>query len=199
MSRTSRSPASYAAFTKWANKRILERLNREAFGLTLERPDLADSLENKQLRMQLVAGGELSRETGYKDLVDDPIGEISKRNKEDLKREEITAKAQQEFQQKIMKWMMIFFGLLFYKVAAGLCIYFIVSSAWGLLERRMLPKKGQTPSGGGGGGGDGPAKPGGPGPSGRARQKPPKKKGPEGKVQKVKNWWQDVLDKAKKK
>src|SRR5207237_7718083 len=35
---------------------------------------------------------------------------------------------QQAFQQKLMKYMMVFFGLMFYKVAAGLCVYFIVSS-----------------------------------------------------------------------
>jgi hypothetical protein len=33
---------------------------------------------------------------------------------------------------------------MFYKVAAGLCIYFIVSSAWGLAERQLLPKKKPT-------------------------------------------------------
>jgi hypothetical protein len=37
--------------------------------------------------------------------------------------------------------MMIFFGLMFYKVAAGLCLYFITSSAWGFCERKLLPKK----------------------------------------------------------
>jgi hypothetical protein len=37
--------------------------------------------------------------------------------------------------------MMIFFGLMFYKVAAGLCLYFIASSAWGFCERKLLPKK----------------------------------------------------------
>jgi YidC/Oxa1 family membrane protein insertase len=42
--------------------------------------------------------------------------------------------------QKMMKYMMIFMGVLFYKVASGLCIYFIASSLWGLAERRFLPK-----------------------------------------------------------
>ena len=40
-----------------------------------------------------------------------------------------------------MKYMMAFMGLLFYKVAAGLCVYFIASSLWGFAERRLLPKK----------------------------------------------------------
>src|SRR5258707_12915899 len=38
---------------------------------------------------------------------------------------------QTAMQQKIMKYMMIFMGLMFYKVAAGLCLYFIASSVWG--------------------------------------------------------------------
>ena len=43
-------------------------------------------------------------------------------------------------QQKIMTFMMIFIGFLFYKVASGLCLYFIVSSVWGIVERKVLPK-----------------------------------------------------------
>jgi YidC/Oxa1 family membrane protein insertase len=42
--------------------------------------------------------------------------------------------------------MMAFMGLMFYKVASGLCIYFIVQSLWGLVERRFLPKA-PTPAG----------------------------------------------------
>ena len=48
---------------------------------------------------------------------------------------------QQEMQQKMMKYMMVFMGLMFYKVASGLCIYFIASSLWGFCERQLLPKK----------------------------------------------------------
>jgi YidC/Oxa1 family membrane protein insertase len=47
---------------------------------------------------------------------------------------------QQAVQQKVMQFMMIFMGFLFFKVASGLCIYFIASSLWGLAERRYLPK-----------------------------------------------------------
>jgi YidC/Oxa1 family membrane protein insertase len=43
-------------------------------------------------------------------------------------------------QQKIMKYVMVLMALMFYKVAAGLCIYFIASTLWGLAERRFLPK-----------------------------------------------------------
>jgi YidC/Oxa1 family membrane protein insertase len=60
---------------------------------------------------------------------------------------------QQVLQQRMMKFMMLFFALMFFKVPAGLCIYFITSSAWGLAERKLLPKSqtgatsGNEPSG----------------------------------------------------
>jgi len=44
-------------------------------------------------------------------------------------------------QQNIMKFMMVFIGILFFKVASGLCLYFIASSLWGVAERKLLPKK----------------------------------------------------------
>ena len=50
------------------------------------------------------------------------------------------ANEQAAMQQKMMKYMMIFFGLMFYKVAGGLCLYLIVSSLWGIAERKLLPK-----------------------------------------------------------
>jgi YidC/Oxa1 family membrane protein insertase len=42
-------------------------------------------------------------------------------------------------QQKMMKYMMIFMGIMFYKVPAGLCLYFIVSTMWGIGERKLIP------------------------------------------------------------
>ncbi|MDA0835673.1 MAG: membrane protein insertase YidC [Planctomycetota bacterium] len=57
----------------------------------------------------------------------------------------------QELQFKMMNYMMIFMGFLFYRVPAGLCVYFIASSLWGmgerkLLDRRKLTMKPSTPS-----------------------------------------------------
>ena len=46
----------------------------------------------------------------------------------------------QEQQQKMMKYMLIFSALFFYKVAAGLCLYFIVSGLWSIMERQLIPK-----------------------------------------------------------
>jgi YidC/Oxa1 family membrane protein insertase len=106
---------------------------------------------------------------------------------------------QQAMQQKMFKWMMIVFGVMFYKVASGLCLYFIASSLWGLAERRLLPKKQPgttlaTPQ---------PASPGqgGKGQGGKGWGTKPKSpdNNDDGAFQKLKNWWSDILDKAKKK
>jgi YidC/Oxa1 family membrane protein insertase len=50
------------------------------------------------------------------------------------------ADEQTAMQQKMMQYMMIFMGLMFFKVASGLCLYFIASSLWGITERKLLPK-----------------------------------------------------------
>ena len=41
-------------------------------------------------------------------------------------------------QQKMMKYMMIFMGFIFFKVPSGLCVYFITSSIWGIIEGVMI-------------------------------------------------------------
>ncbi|MEZ6058871.1 MAG: membrane protein insertase YidC [Planctomycetaceae bacterium] len=48
------------------------------------------------------------------------------------------ADEQQEVQQKMMNMMTLFFGVMFWHVPAGLCIYFIASSLWGIAERQLL-------------------------------------------------------------
>jgi len=50
------------------------------------------------------------------------------------------ADEQAALQQKMMRFMMIFMFVIFFKVASGLCLYFIVSSSWGIAERKLLPK-----------------------------------------------------------
>jgi|GEM_PF-630228 len=85
-----------------------------------------------------------------------------------------------QMQQNMMKYMMIFMALMFYKLPSGLGIYFITSSLWQISERLLLPKTtgalatkggddeknppnngrgGSGPGGGGRGGDSGPAKP----------------------------------------
>ena len=47
---------------------------------------------------------------------------------------------QTRMQQRMMNYMTLFMGVLFFKVPSGLCIYFITSSLWGVAERKLLPK-----------------------------------------------------------
>jgi YidC/Oxa1 family membrane protein insertase len=96
-----------------------------------------------------------------------------------------------QMQQKTMKIMMILFAFFFYKVAAGLCIYFICSSIWGMIERKLLPKNIKVPD----------EKPtaGGPGPKDKEKPKPAEPTGWLGK--KMAGWrekWQQILEEAQK-
>jgi YidC/Oxa1 family membrane protein insertase len=106
---------------------------------------------------------------------------------------------QQEFQIKMMKYMMIFMGVMFYKVAAGLCLYFIASSLWGLAERKLLPRKriatdtaAATSASTTAQASTFSIKP-------RKKDKKKEKEKEEGTMRKVKDWWEDILKQAKKK
>jgi YidC/Oxa1 family membrane protein insertase len=48
-------------------------------------------------------------------------------------------------QQRMMKIMMLMMAVLFYKVAAGLCLYFIATTVWGMIERRLIRKPEDKP------------------------------------------------------
>jgi len=96
---------------------------------------------------------------------------------------------QVQMQQKTMKIMMVMFAVFFYKVAAGLCIYFICSSVWGMIERKLLPKnikpKEDVPPG--------------PDPRDREKAQPTEPKGWLGK--KKAGWrekWEQILEEAQK-
>jgi YidC/Oxa1 family membrane protein insertase len=58
---------------------------------------------------------------------------------------------QSAMQLKMMKYMTLFMGFMFFKVASGLCLYFIASSLWGIAERKLIPKPKVNLSGGTGG------------------------------------------------
>ena len=47
---------------------------------------------------------------------------------------------QQKMMQKMMSFMMLFMAVMFFKVPAGLCVYFVTSSIWAILEKKLLPK-----------------------------------------------------------
>ena len=56
---------------------------------------------------------------------------------------------QAKVQQQVMKYMMFFMALMFFKVPCGLCLYFIASSLWGIAERLMLPTTAPATAAGG--------------------------------------------------
>jgi YidC/Oxa1 family membrane protein insertase len=47
---------------------------------------------------------------------------------------------QMEMQQTMMTYMMVFFGFIFWRLPSGLCVYYIASTTWGIVERKLLPK-----------------------------------------------------------
>ena len=47
---------------------------------------------------------------------------------------------QQKMMQKMMSFMMLFMAIMFFKVPAGLCVYFVTSSIWAVIEKKLLPK-----------------------------------------------------------
>jgi YidC/Oxa1 family membrane protein insertase len=99
---------------------------------------------------------------------------------------------------KMMPYIMAVMGFMFYKVAAGLCLYFISTSVWGLLERKVFLKKKvdemSDPK-------NRPVKPAAvsPAPAGKGKGKAAPKQEPNGKFRKVWDLWEKVLKEAKKK
>ena len=47
---------------------------------------------------------------------------------------------QTQMTQNMMQIMTVFMGVLFFKVPSGLCIYFITSSIWSLIERKLVKR-----------------------------------------------------------
>jgi YidC/Oxa1 family membrane protein insertase len=110
------------------------------------------------------------------------------------------ANDQQKMQMKMMNGMMYLMAYTFYWVAAGLCVYFTVSGIWGMVERRFLPKKtAAAPD-------DAPAAQtktkSGASPRGtaaaRARDRVSTNGDQDGLLNKLANWWNDLLKKAEK-
>ncbi len=93
---------------------------------------------------------------------------------------------QQQMTQSMMKWMTIFMGVMFFKVPAGLCVYFITSSIWSLVERRIIkktiPASNITPSGDNDSSTPSKPKPNRPSPSDRGKPAEPPQQGMLGKL-----------------
>jgi YidC/Oxa1 family membrane protein insertase len=83
-------------------------------------------------------------------------------------------------QRTMMKMMMFIMPLFFYKFAAGLAMYFIIGTLWGLAERRLIKKA--EDKGGSGGGALAELHPMGGSPNGQASDAPAKPKGMFGRL-----------------
>src|SRR5262249_19557055 len=77
-------------------------------------------------------------------------------------------------QQRMMKIMMVVIAVMFYKVAAGLAVYFIISTLWGIVERRFIPKASDKPADEQGGGSTAGLAPKGGSPNGHPEPQKPK-------------------------
>ena len=89
-------------FCQWVVRRVNTYLGQEPITVRLQRPAMADDLERRQLILQMVSVGEISRETGFEFLgIDDVAGEIKKRTEEDAQKQRIQAKAQAELQREM--------------------------------------------------------------------------------------------------
>ncbi len=111
-----------------------------------------------------------------------------------------------EMQQKMMKYMMVFMGVMFYKVPSGLGIYFITSSLWAIGERLLLPKVTHATETDGGGktalvqkgssaaGGDSAID----GPRGNSKQDPERNGDKDKPPGALAQFWSRLLDEARK-
>lgn len=87
---------------KWTAKRVQAYLGRPNILPNMQQPSLADSLERKQILLQLAAAGEISRETAYDIFgISDPVAEAQKRMTEDLGIEKKKMKLQRDFQREM--------------------------------------------------------------------------------------------------
>ena len=91
-----------SAFTKWTSRKCRSYLGLPKMEVKLQRPSLADSLERKQVILQLCSAGEISRETAYKAFgIDNPIEEVTKRMEEDVGIQKKKMKIDKDFQKEM--------------------------------------------------------------------------------------------------
>lgn len=94
--------SGFDQLSKWIVDRVRRYLRMSKMSIALQEPSIADSLENMQLATQLMAQGEISRESIFKKLgIRDVKAEVEQRIEEDTNIQELKTKAQNELQKKI--------------------------------------------------------------------------------------------------
>lgn len=92
---------AFNGFLKWACNNVQDYLERERVNAKLAPPSIADNIESMAIKMQLVAGGEISRKTAYSLFgINNPIEEADKRAREDIEIQKAQMKRQQEFERQ---------------------------------------------------------------------------------------------------
>jgi hypothetical protein len=91
----------FDAFLRWAVRRILDQQGREQIGVALILPSMADDLEERNIYLQLAAGGEVSRQKAYRPFgIEDPVQEAKIRMEEDIEIQKEQQKIQADFQRQ---------------------------------------------------------------------------------------------------
>ena len=89
-------------FLRWVTRKVLDYLGREQIGVSLQLPSIADDLEERNIYLQLAAGGEISRAKAYKPFnIKDPVEEAKERMQEDIEIQREQQKLQQDFQREM--------------------------------------------------------------------------------------------------
>jgi len=92
----------YTQFIQWVVRRVRSYLGQPYVKVVMQKPQMADSLERKQILLQLMSANEISRETGFDQLgIDDPVAEAVKRMEEDLAIQRKQVKLQTDFQREM--------------------------------------------------------------------------------------------------
>lgn len=89
-------------FLRWVTRRVLDYLGREQIGVSLQLPSMADDLEERNIYLQLAAGGEISRAKAYRPFnIKDPVQEAKERMQEDIEIQREQQKLQSDYQREM--------------------------------------------------------------------------------------------------
>jgi len=86
---------------RWTVRKIVDFMNKPHGGVSLQMPSMASDLEQKQIYMELSAGGEITRAKAYKGFgVHDPVEEAKERILEDIEIEKARNKIMESYERE---------------------------------------------------------------------------------------------------
>jgi hypothetical protein len=94
-------PHNNNKFVRWVATRVQDYLGLPRIIPVLERPSLADDMEERSIYLQMAAGGEITRKKAYKPWgIVDPVAEAIERQREDLEIQKEVSKLQADAQRE---------------------------------------------------------------------------------------------------